>query len=167
MSYTIKGTPETKKLQPKKTELTMIEKWNFNFFRDLNDREVEELLEMLECLASFRLCYSIEDRREWLPDKNGGFSCKSCFSNLRELVEAADFLTYHLVWKSPLPVEIKVFGRLVALGRLNTLDILQRIRPIKLFLQDGIYCVEALRKITIIYLSIANLRWIFWWRLLS
>ena len=90
---------------------------------------MEELLDLMDCLTSFRLCYSLEDRREWMLDKNGEFPCKSCFNSLRELDEAADFQPYQLVWKSLVSFKIKVFWSLAALEKLNTLDMLQRRRP--------------------------------------
>ena len=102
--------------------------WNFHL-RDLNDKEVEELLVLIKCLTSVRLCCSLEDKRVQLPDKNGGCSCKSCFNSLRESDDVPDFLPCQLVWKSSFPFKIKVFGWLVALAKLNTLDMQQRRRP--------------------------------------
>ncbi|PON85932.1 LOW QUALITY PROTEIN: hypothetical protein TorRG33x02_182920, partial [Trema orientale] len=43
------------------------------------------------------------DKRERLPNRSGGFSCKSSFHNLSETDEFVDFDPYWLVWKSPFP----------------------------------------------------------------
>lgn len=59
--------------------------WNFHFFGDLNDGEMGELLELMKSLLNFSLCPTVEDRREWILDKNGGFTCKSRVSTNREI----------------------------------------------------------------------------------
>ncbi|PON63805.1 hypothetical protein TorRG33x02_275150 [Trema orientale] len=43
--------------------------WNFHFVRAINEREMDELSELLDYLATTTICSSLEDRRVWLADK--------------------------------------------------------------------------------------------------
>ena len=67
--------------------------------------------------------------KDWLPDSSHIFSCKSAFNKLRETLNTNVFSPFKLIWKSPIPHKIKVFAWLVALGRVNTCDVLQKKRP--------------------------------------
>ncbi|POO03119.1 hypothetical protein TorRG33x02_011800, partial [Trema orientale] len=60
----------------------------------------------IEGPACSNLCLNAEDRREWLPDKNGEFSCNSCFNSLRDSDVFEDFIPDQLVWKSLIPYKI-------------------------------------------------------------
>ncbi|PON63819.1 hypothetical protein TorRG33x02_275290 [Trema orientale] len=71
--------------------------WNFHFIRGISDRELDDMVELLECVTNVNLSLPLEDRRECLPDKNEGFSCKSCFYKLQEVEGLANFAPYHLV----------------------------------------------------------------------
>ena len=103
--------------------------WNFFFRRNVRDCELEELMELLECLNNFRLNAALEDKRLWLSESSHIFSCKSDFNELRETPNTRAFFPFKLIWKSPIPHKIKVFAWLVALGRVNTCDVLQKKRP--------------------------------------
>lgn len=52
--------------------------WNF-CFNNLNERELEQFLELAYCLDSANISSSLEDHRVWLPIVKRGFSCKSSF----------------------------------------------------------------------------------------
>ncbi|POO03864.1 hypothetical protein TorRG33x02_001680 [Trema orientale] len=45
--------------------------WNFHFLRNLNDKEVPQLLNLFTQLESVSLCSDIEDRRIWIEDSSG------------------------------------------------------------------------------------------------
>ncbi|PON47151.1 hypothetical protein PanWU01x14_246600 [Parasponia andersonii] len=60
----------------------------------------------MEGQACSNLCLNAKDRRDWLSDKNGEFSCKSCFSSLRDSDVSEDFIPDQLVWKSLIPYKI-------------------------------------------------------------
>ena len=57
--------------------------WNFYFSCNLLDREIFLLQELLESLERKRLCTGVQDRRDWLANSSGIFSCKSAFASLR------------------------------------------------------------------------------------
>ena len=39
--------------------------WNFHFRRNVRDSELEELVELLNCLDNFHLNHALEDKRLW------------------------------------------------------------------------------------------------------
>ncbi|PON98757.1 hypothetical protein TorRG33x02_053720, partial [Trema orientale] len=53
--------------------------WNFHFRRNLNDKEVSQLLDLISRLESVRISSNVKDRRIWMEDSSGVFSCKSAF----------------------------------------------------------------------------------------
>ena len=73
------------------SELGFNECWNFYFMRNLQDREMVELVELLDCLSNFHLTQGLEDIRVWLPDSSTVFSSKSAFNKLREPLHMNDF----------------------------------------------------------------------------
>ena len=103
--------------------------WNFCFRRNVRDCELEELMELLDCLNNVHLNPALVDTRLWLPDSSHIFSCKSAFNKLRETSISNVFSPFKVIWKSPIPHKIKVFAWLVALGKVNTCDVLQKKRP--------------------------------------
>ena len=54
--------------------------WNFHFPRNLLDRKIQELQELLHTLERISLCSIVEDRRDWLADSSSIFLCKSAFA---------------------------------------------------------------------------------------
>jgi hypothetical protein len=103
--------------------------WNFGFRRSLNDEEVGELSVLLVLLESVKLDVARVDTRRWKLETSGFFSSKSFYRFLIENNSDPVFLPANLIWKSKVPPKIKVLGWLVAHGRLNTCDLLQRRRP--------------------------------------
>ena len=89
---------------------------------------MEELLELLDCLNNVHLIQGLEDTRIWLPDSSNLFSSKSAFNKLRKTPNMNVFSPFKLIWKCNIPHKIKVFAWLVALGRVNTCDMLQKRR---------------------------------------
>ena len=96
--------------------------------------------------------HALEDKRLWLPDSSHIFSCKYAFNKLRETLNTNVFSPFKLIWKSTIPHKTKVFAWLVALGRVNTCDVLQRKRLIVRCILAGVYCVKEKRKLSIICL---------------
>ena len=86
-------------------------------------------MELLDCLNNCQLNPTLEDERLWLPDSTQIFSSKFAFNKQRESLNMRVFSPFRLIWKSPIPYKIKVFAWLVALGRVNTCDVLQKKRP--------------------------------------
>ena len=75
------------------------------------------------------MCNSLEDKRIWLADSSGLFSCKSAFAWLRR---GNSFPVNHhakCIWKLSIPVKVKVFVWILVLDKLNVQSILQRRRP--------------------------------------
>ncbi|CAL8157247.1 unnamed protein product [Prunus armeniaca] len=99
------------------------------FRRNLNERETVEVIKLLETLEGFRLCASKRDRRRWDLEESGSFTCKSFQSFLRNKGRVVTFHPFSLVWKAKSPPKVKVFVWLVALGKVNTLDLVQRKGP--------------------------------------
>ena len=93
--------------------------WDFGFRRNLNEREMVELIKLLEILEGIRLCVLKMDKRRWELEDSGSFSCKS-FQSLRNKGMEETFSPFPLVWKAKTPPKVKVLVWLVALGKVNT-----------------------------------------------
>ena len=103
--------------------------WNFHFSRNLLDREILQLQELLQRLHGRHLSNTLEDRRIWLADSSGIFSCKSAFACLRGDNSIPVNHLAKSIWKLSIPVKVKVFTWLLVLGKLNVHSNLQRRRP--------------------------------------
>lgn len=102
--------------------------WNFRFRRNLNNREVEDLHSLLQVLDFLSLLNRLPQTlvRSCNPS---GFSCKAFFHSLVNDEEISNLEPFNLRWKSSVPHKIKVFTRLVFLGKFNTNDRVQRKNP--------------------------------------
>ncbi|CAL2278177.1 unnamed protein product [Prunus armeniaca] len=87
----------------------------------MNERELAEVIKMPDILDGIRL-----DRRWWELEGSGSFSCKSFCSFLLNNGMAEGFLPFSLIWKAKSPPKVLVW--LVALGKVNTSDLVQRRR---------------------------------------
>ena len=103
--------------------------WDFGFRRSLNDEEVGELSVLLVLLERVNLNSARADTRSWNLETSGFFSSKSFYKFLIDNSSDPAFLPASLIWKSKVPLKIKILGWLVAHGRVNTCDLLQRRRP--------------------------------------
>ncbi|PNX99941.1 cysteine-rich receptor-like protein kinase, partial [Trifolium pratense] len=91
----------------------------------LNETEQQQLLELQGLLAGFILSDTDSDRWWWLPESNGLFSVKSCYSFISSssqvsLMEANESEALSRLWKSDVPSKINVFGWRLLLNRLPT-----------------------------------------------
>ncbi|KAL6190796.1 hypothetical protein ACLB2K_037190 [Fragaria x ananassa] len=103
--------------------------WDFGFRRNLNDLEIEEFASLMAKLENVRLVESKSDERRWKLESSGKFSCKSFHSflirgGIDPILAPAKF-----IWNSKAPTKVKILGWLVAHGRTNRCDNLQRRRP--------------------------------------
>ncbi|BBH02795.1 Ribonuclease H-like superfamily protein [Prunus dulcis] len=74
--------------------------WDFGFRRNLNERELAEVIKMLDILDGIRLSPSRLDRRLCELEGSGSFSCKSFRSFLLNNGMAEAFSPYSLIWKA-------------------------------------------------------------------
>ncbi|CAL9025350.1 unnamed protein product, partial [Prunus brigantina] len=102
---------------------------DFSFRRNLNERELAEVIKMLDILDEIRLSPSKLDRRWWELEGSDSFSCKSFRSFLLNNGMLEAFPPYSLIWKAKSPPKVKVLVWLVAIGKVNTSDLVQRQRP--------------------------------------
>ncbi|KAM2004953.1 hypothetical protein FF1_000090 [Malus domestica] len=107
--------------------------WNFDFRRNLRDSEIEEVAGLLQKVEAVRLCLSRADRRRWILEGSGQFTCKSYFSFLRNNDSVHQFLPSPQIWKAKVPPKVKVLVWLVALRKVNTCDQIQRRMPYTCF----------------------------------
>ncbi|XP_030483308.2 uncharacterized protein LOC115699905 [Cannabis sativa] len=103
--------------------------WNFKFRRNLMEREMPNLIVLLQLLEHIRLLNILEDIRLWKPDPSGIFSCKSTFNWFTSDQNFGDLFWTKTLWKSTCPIKVKVFGWLVALGKINVHPMMQKRRP--------------------------------------
>ena len=83
------------------------------------DREIDQLLQLLQLLETKRLCSSAKDRRDWIVDSSGVFSCKSAFIWMRKDNSLPVNLAAKIIWKLNIPVKVKVFTWLLVVGKLS------------------------------------------------
>ncbi|XP_062093360.1 uncharacterized protein LOC133799353 [Humulus lupulus] len=103
--------------------------WDFRFRRNLFDREIPSLIEMLDLIKDVHLPEILEDKRIWKPDSSGVFSCHSAFRSLAYDHLGPEWPWARRLWKSGVPYKIKVFGWLLFLDKLSVHENLQRRRP--------------------------------------
>ncbi|XP_062118257.1 uncharacterized protein LOC133831865 [Humulus lupulus] len=108
--------------------------WDFRFRRNLFDREVPTLIEMLVLLKVVDLPAILEDKRIWKPDSSDVFSCKMTFHSLAYAHLGPEFSWAKRLWKSGVPSKVKVFGWLLFLDKLSV--------HVKGRKKDGAFMVE-------------------------
>ena len=102
---------------------------NLHFLQSLLDREIDQLLELLQILETKMVCSSVEDRRDWIVNSSGGFFCKSAFIWMRKDNSLLVNLPAKNMWKLNIPVKVKVFTWLLVLGKLSVHTTIQKTRP--------------------------------------
>uniref|UniRef100_A0A803QQM3 Reverse transcriptase domain-containing protein n=1 Tax=Cannabis sativa TaxID=3483 RepID=A0A803QQM3_CANSA len=103
--------------------------WDLNFRRNIMDREIPSLSQLLQKLEHVRVLNILDDSRIWLPDSCGIFSSKSAFRWFTSNENPEELFWTKILWKSRGPSKVKVFGWLVALDKLNLHARLQKKRP--------------------------------------
>ena len=103
--------------------------WNFDFRRNLNEMEIEEVARLLQKVEEVRLSLSKMDNRRWNLEASGLFTCKSYRSLLSNNGIVHYYPPYSQIWKSKAPPKVKILVWLVANGNLNTCDRIQRRNP--------------------------------------
>ncbi|POO03775.1 LOW QUALITY PROTEIN: hypothetical protein TorRG33x02_000790, partial [Trema orientale] len=83
--------------------------WNFHFVRNLKDREVPLLLDLLNRLEPACICPNLEDRRVWVKDSSECFSVKYAFACLSNDSNIAGLPHARIFWKAPVPSKVKDF----------------------------------------------------------
>ena len=94
--------------------------WNLSFSRYLNERELEEFVSLMTVIEGVRLSPGVKDK---------GFSCSSYFKSLIDSTLHVPFAHSEVIWAVGIPTKVKVFSWLIAHGRVNTCDLLQKRRP--------------------------------------
>ena len=103
--------------------------WDISFRRDPNDREISDFLGLLSIINDAPLDSRERDKRLWVGEKSGSFSCKSFFELLIDFLNDDIFVPHKLIWKTGIPPKVKVFTWLASWKRVNTCDLLQIRRP--------------------------------------
>ena len=113
--------------------------WNLHFSRNLLDREIDQLIQLIQILETKRVCSTVVDRREWKGDFSGVFSCKSAFVWMRNDNALPLNFPTKTIWKTSVPAKVKVFIWLLVLGKVNVHTTMQKRRPYH-YLSPG-WCV--------------------------
>ncbi|XP_075497741.1 uncharacterized protein LOC142534974 [Primulina tabacum] len=103
--------------------------WDVRFRRGLNDVELGEYTSLLSILESASLSVGSVDVRVWLGEPSGVFSVSSLFYSFFPSLANLSFPYFTNIWKVPIPQKVKAFSWIVALGRLQTCDSLQKRQP--------------------------------------
>ncbi|XP_045821935.1 uncharacterized protein LOC123914805 [Trifolium pratense] len=97
--------------------------WNWSELLSVN--EAQQLTELQGLFDGFSLHNNNDDQWRWIPDSNGLFTVKSCYTYLLDLRQV-EFQDAHVLeaiqhlWKSDVPSKVNIFGWRVLLNRLLT-----------------------------------------------
>ena len=103
--------------------------WNISFRRNLQDRDFQAFLDLLNIINGVSFDKEALDKRVWVGGNSGQFSCKSYFDLLINSSDLSSFEPYKSIWKTGIPPKVKIFAWMAAWRRVNTCDVLQSRRP--------------------------------------
>ena len=103
--------------------------WNLHLRRNVSEREVPEVAELLSTLERVKVLRVLEDKWEWELESSRLFTCKSLFKHLIDRPTYFPFNYQHFIWKISIPNKVRVFSWLLVLKKLNTRDLLQKRQP--------------------------------------
>lgn len=103
--------------------------WNLLFSRGLYDWEAQLVTTLLDSFSNIFLSRNNADKRVCTLDSSGKFSSKSFFIALTSPLIPNSSFPHQMIWKPYAPPRVKAFSRTAILGRINTMDMLQRRRP--------------------------------------
>ena len=135
----LKSKPISDFLDGPTTQVQGSTSWNFHFPRNLLDREITKLQGLLHSLEKIRLCSTVEDRRVWLANSSGIFSCKTAFASLRGDNSLPLNYPAKSIWKLRIPIKVKIFIWLLVSDKISVHTNLQKRRPYH-YLSPG-WCV--------------------------
>ncbi|KAH9776963.1 ATP-dependent clp protease proteolytic subunit-related protein 4 [Citrus sinensis] len=101
----------------------------FNFLRNLNEGETQEASALLTLLENVSANVMIEYKRIRKLSPSRIFSCKSFLDKLIDDQVPLNFQPAHMIWKAKVPSKVQIFAWSLALGKLNTFDVIQRQNP--------------------------------------
>jgi hypothetical protein len=138
--------------------------WNFGFRRNLNDLEVVEFTSLSAKLDGARFYNTRGDARHWSLERDGSFSCKSYRSLLANNIAFSDFGPAEQIWTAKVPTKVHILAWLVAHGKVNTCDNIQKRRPSHMLNpQWCILCKEGEESVDHLFLH-CSFSIQFWWR---
>ena len=126
---TLKSQPISAFLDAPRMQIEGFTSWNFHFRRNLMDREIEQLQELLHRMERLTLCSGVEDKRVWLADTSGIFSSKSAFGTLTGDQSIPVNYPAKSIWNLKIPFKVKVFIWLLVLDKISVQTNLQKRRP--------------------------------------
>ncbi|KAM7477856.1 hypothetical protein LguiA_026069 [Lonicera macranthoides] len=118
--------------------------WGLTFSENFNDREGDEFISLLNSIDTIRFNHEVSDKRIWVGQSSGEFSCKSFFDILSYPSSNLIFPQFSIIWKGGIPTKIKLFAGLASLGKVSTCDLVQVRRPfisLSLSIYPGVFCV--------------------------
>lgn len=77
--------------------------WDLGFRRNLNDHELKDLMSLLATLDFVVLVSSMPNRRRWLLEYSGNFSCKSFARDLMDNPSLTEFIPCTAIWMAEVP----------------------------------------------------------------
>ena len=81
--------------------------WNLSFQRLFNNMEVEDFSNLMALVSDAPISNIISNRRAWVGDKLGFFSCKSFFELLIDSPGENSFVPHKLIWKEGIPPKVQ------------------------------------------------------------
>ena len=83
--------------------------WNLHLRRNVSEREIVELADLLSTLERVMECGVLEDKWVWELESSGLFTCKSLFKYLIDKPAYTPFNFHHFIWKTAILNKVKSF----------------------------------------------------------
>ena len=92
---------------------------------------------------------SVSDKRVWSLDSSRNFSCSSYFQQLIVVPNDSFFEPHWMIWKARVFVKVHLIAWIIAHGKVNTCDLLQKQMPNSYIFLIGVLCVMNVGKVLI------------------
>lgn len=83
--------------------------WNFNFRRQLNDREVMRVVEFFNTVDLFNGRQTVEDVLWWMGNEKGMFSVNKAYKMMNQINHPDPRWPWKQIWKSRIPHTVSCF----------------------------------------------------------
>ena len=106
----------------------VLQRWDFQFRRELLEREIEALADLNVLLVSSDVGATLDrpDQLVWKGSSSGRFSVKSIYDSASSHHLNVDE-SFKLIWKNVAPPRVQCFGWLTYIGRIKTSEYLFRL----------------------------------------
>ena len=106
--------------------MLVLQGWDLNFRRQLNDWEVERVVDLLKEVDTFRGTIMEPDRLRWRHSSEGSFTVNKVYKRENSIMQEEELKIWKYVWKNIAPTKVKCFTWLVVRKARLTHEVLQK-----------------------------------------